>query len=123
MSSHRMERVNEVMRRELATLIPKVVPMQKILLTITGVEVKADLKSADVFLSFLGGSDKEQESLFKTIVNARVEIQHLVSRRVVMKFTPNLHFKIDHSLERGTRLLQILDEIGEEEPQEPQEPK
>lgn len=119
MSSHRMERVNEVMRRELATLIPKIVPMQKILLTVTGVEVKADLKSADVFLSFLGGSVQEQELFFKTIERARVEIQHLVSRRVTMKFTPSLHFKVDHSLERGTRLLQILDELDEVESQEP----
>ncbi|MBX7158577.1 MAG: 30S ribosome-binding factor RbfA [Verrucomicrobiae bacterium] len=111
MGSHRMERVNEVMRRELAMIIPKVVPMQKILLTITGVEVKSDLKSADVFLSFLGGTVKEQEAAFDAINQKRGEIQHLVSRRVTMKFTPALHFKVDHSVERGTRLLQILDEL------------
>jgi ribosome-binding factor A len=106
-----MERVNEVMRRELAVIIPKVVPMQKILLTITGVEVKADLKSADVFLSFLGGTAQEQEVAFEAINQKRGEIQHLASRRVTMKFTPTLHFKVDHSVERGTRLLQILDEL------------
>lgn len=119
MAAHRMERVNEVMRRELATIIPKVVFLQKILLTVTEVEVAPDLKNANVFLSFLGGSEQEQEALLKKIERARPEIQHLVSRRIVMKFTPMLHFKVDHSLERGTRLLQILDELEDPSDQEP----
>jgi len=32
-------------------------------------------------------------------------------KRVVLKYTPQLHFDIDHSLERGDRIMQILDEI------------
>jgi ribosome-binding factor A len=37
-----------------------------------------------------------------------------VAKRVVLKFTPHLHFKLDASIERGSRVLDILEELGVE---------
>ena len=46
-------------------------------------------------------------------------LQHLLSKRVILKYTPQLHFKLDESIERGTRVINILSEI-EIPPDEPE---
>ena len=46
----------------------------------------------------------------------RVQLQGALSKRVVLKFTPQLHFKLDAAAERGDRILHILDDLGIPEP-------
>jgi ribosome-binding factor A len=43
--------------------------------------------------------------------DSRTNLQHLLSKRVILKYTPHLHFKLDESIERGTRVINILNEI------------
>ena len=47
---------------------------------------------------------------------ARVQLQGALSKRVVLKFTPQLHVKLDAAAERGDRVLNILSELGTPEP-------
>lgn len=112
MAQHRLQRINEVLRRELAAAIPKLVPPPPgILLTVNRVRVAADLRHADVYLSVIGGNPEDQELFFARVRETRGEIQHVIGRRIKIKFTPHLHFISDHSVEEGTRILQILDNL------------
>lgn len=107
---HRLERVNELMRRELGELINREVTFQAVLVTVQQVDITPDLKNAHVFVSVMGNPEQSREALAK-LHSKRKSLQHLLSKRVVLKFTPHLHFKLDETIERGTRIINILEEI------------
>ena len=107
---HRLERVNELIRRELSELINREVTFQAALVTVQQVDITPDLKHAHVFVSVIG-SDVEAKAAMAKLHDSRITLQHLLSKRVVLKFTPQLHFKLDESIERGTRIINLLEQI------------
>jgi ribosome-binding factor A len=107
---HRLERVNELIRRELSEMINREVTFQAALVTVQQVDITPDLKHAHVFVSVIG-SDVEAKAAMAKLHDSRTTLQHLLSKRVVLKFTPHLHFKLDESIERGTRIINILEQI------------
>ena len=107
---HRLERVNELMRRELGELINREVSFQAALVTVQQVDITADLKNAHVYVSVMGTPEQSNEALAR-LHAARKNLQHLLSKRVVLKFTPHLHFKLDDTIERGNRIIDLLGEI------------
>ena len=107
---HRLERVNELIRRELSELINREVTFQAALVTVQQVDITPDLKHAHVFVSVIG-SEAEAKAAMAKLHDSRTTLQHLLSKRVVLKFTPHLHFKLDESIERGTRIINILEQI------------
>ena len=108
---HRLERVCEVLKRELGTIIVREIDFSPVLVTVSGVDITPDLKQAHVFVSALGTPGKQREVLEK-LEHHRVHLQNEVSKRVILKHTPHLHFRIDESIERGSRILNIMDELG-----------
>ncbi|MHA3773974.1 30S ribosome-binding factor RbfA [Verrucomicrobiota bacterium sgz303538] len=114
---HRLERVNEVLKRELGDLIRREVNFEAQLVTIQHVDVTPDLKQAHVFISVIGSESAQREALAK-LHDKRTTLQHELAKRVVLKYTPQLHFKRDETVERGTRILSILDELNLPEPDE-----
>lgn len=112
---HRLERVKELMKRELGDLIGRELTFTQ-LVTIQDVDLTPDLKHAHVYVSVLG--DDPASALAK-LHEHRKELQSLLSRRVILKYTPQLHFKIDETIERGSRIIDILQtlDIPEETPE------
>jgi ribosome-binding factor A len=106
--NHRIERVRELLRRNLGDIIERDLRFEGVLVTISDVDITPDLKQAHVFVSLLGG---DPETVLAALRKHRVELQHALARRVVLKNTPRLNFHHDASAERGTRILQILEEI------------
>lgn len=107
---HRLERVNEVIRRELSELINREVTFEAALVTVQQVDITPDLKHAHVFVSVIGSEEQARAAMAK-LHDSRTTLQHLLSKRVVLKFTPHLHFKLDDSIERGTRIINLLEQI------------
>ena len=112
---HRLERVNEVIKRELGELISRECRFDAKLVTIQQVDVTPDLKHAHVYVSVIG-SDVEARQALATLHDARTTLQRTMSKRVVIKYTPHLHFKLDETIARGIRVLNILEEIDLPEP-------
>jgi ribosome-binding factor A len=81
------------------------------LVSVRSVDITPDLKNAHVFISAIG-TKWQKEQAVEVLNSHRQQLQHELSRRVVLKYTPLLHFQIDESIERGTRVLSLLDEIG-----------
>jgi ribosome-binding factor A len=107
---HRLQRVNELIKRELGELIIRECRFTAQLVTVREVDVSPDLKQAHVYISVIG-SEAERNQAMATLHASRVSFQQALAKRVVLKFTPHLHFKIDEAAERGDRVLNILSEL------------
>jgi len=106
---HRLERVKELMKRELGDLISKEITFTQ-LVTVQDVDVTPDLKHAHVYVSVLGRPEDAHAAIAK-LHDHRKEFQAMLARRVILKFTPQLHFKLDETVERGSRIIDILQSL------------
>jgi ribosome-binding factor A len=104
-----MLRVNEVIKRELSGIIAREITFEGSLVSINHVDVSSDLKSAHVFVSVLGS--ETGENVMKKLEEHRPALQSELAGRVTMKFTPHLLFHLDESIARGSRVVQILQQI------------
>jgi ribosome-binding factor A len=107
---HRLERVNELIRRELGDLITREYRFESKLVTIQQVDTTPDLKHAYVYVSIIGAQTEAHHDM-ALLHDNRSQLQQTLAKRVVLKYTPHLHFRLDESIERGTRILNILDEL------------
>ncbi len=118
MGANRLTRVNELLRREIASALFRVLDPSSVdlaAITITRVETASNLRSAQVYVSVLGDEAKQQQSL-RALLKRRVALQAEVASHVVLKYTPQYHFHLDHSIEDGDRVLGILAELESETP-------
>jgi ribosome-binding factor A len=111
---HRIERVSEVLKRELGQIILRELTFPTPLVTISGVDITSDLKQAHVYVSAFG-TDAQRQDVLSVLEENRGMLQAQISKRVVLKYTPHLNFKLDDSIARGSRVLNILDDLGLDE--------
>jgi ribosome-binding factor A len=110
---HRLERVNEVVKRELSELILRDLNFEpEVLVTITAVDISPDLKRCNVYVSVIGASYQKSDAIAE-LEEHRASLQRELSKRVVLKYTPHLHFKLDNSIERGSRVIEIIQDLDE----------
>ena len=122
MASLRLQRVRELLKREIGETIRREFPVSEAgLVTVNDVDVAGDLHSAVVFISILGSPDQQKRGL-ALLTHHRKRIQGLVGRAVVLKYTPTLKFLMDDSVVRGNRVLAILDELEKTLPAEADAP-
>ena len=107
---NRLDRVNESIKRELGALVRREITFQAKLVTLKEVDITPDLKSAHVYIGVIG-TPEEQHAALAQLHDARLKLQRELSRRIILKFTPHLHFKLDETGERGDRILQILEDL------------
>ena len=105
---HRLLRVNEVVKRELSLLITREMNFEQGLVSINQVDVTSDLRNAHVFVSVLGTTGT---SVINQLEAHRAALQSGLARHVTLKYTPHLVFHLDDSIERGTRVIEIMQEI------------
>lgn len=108
---HRLERVCEVLKRELGVIMLREFDFTPVLVTVSSVDVTPDLKQAHVFISALG-SPAQQRHVLEKLEHHRVHLQTEMAKRVTLKHTPHLYFKIDEAIERGSRVLSIMNKLG-----------
>jgi ribosome-binding factor A len=106
--SRRLTRVNELLRREIGTVIQKDYEWHNRLVTVSDVEVTQDLKEAKVWIGVLGG---EAGSVITKLNKEHGSIQSRVMKRVVLKSTPVLQFRHDSSAVRGVEIVNLLEEV------------
>ena len=98
------------MKRELSELIGRELTFPQ-LVTVQDVDITPDLKHAHVFVSVLGGDESAANAVLAKLHDHRKDLQYKLSRRVILKFTPQLHFKLDVAQERGSRVIDILSNL------------
>jgi len=112
--SRRTERVSEQLRSEIARLLLCEVTDPRIgLLTLTQVEVAADLTSAKILWSVLDPAREDQlEEIELGLESATGFLRKRLAEELPLRRIPQLHFRYDPSLSLGSRTLEILKELG-----------
>ena len=113
MGVDRLERVNSLVRREIAEAIPTVMSGAGIDLaavTVTKVSVASNLRNATVSVSVFG-HEKERAHIISQFRGRRSEFQRLINRDIRLKYTPVLHFDLDESIEKGDHVLDVLSKM------------
>ncbi len=106
--SRRIDRVNELLRREISTVIQHDYEWAGKMVTVSAVEVTQDLKEGKVWIGVIGGS---AEPIVEKLNKAHGAIQKAVMKRVVLKSTPVLSFRHDNSAVRGVEIVNLLEEV------------
>lgn len=106
--SRRIDRVNELLRREISTVIQHDYEWHGKMVTVSAVEVTDDLKEGRVWIGVIGGA---AEPIIEKLNKAHGSIQKAVMKRVVLKSTPVLRFKHDNSSIRGVEIVNLLEEV------------
>ncbi|MCA1561051.1 MAG: 30S ribosome-binding factor RbfA [Acidobacteria bacterium] len=112
----RPDRVGDQIRAELSDLLAREVSDPGIgFLTVTRVEVTADLQHARVYYTTLG-DEKGRRETARALGRANPFLRRQIGRRVRLKRVPELEFHFDHTIERQDRIERILQEIHSEGP-------
>lgn len=115
MAKKRTARLNSLLKEVISDVIRKDTrnPHINSLLTVTRVEITPDLHYAKVYVSVIGNeSDKKQT--IDALQNAAGFIAVTASKQVVMRYFPQLTFKLDDSVDQHMRIEKLLQEIGSE---------
>ena len=117
--SRRAARVADLIRQELGQLLEREVKDPRVgFVTLTSVQVTADLRTARVAVSVLGDETKRKESL-KGLGAAQGFLRHELAQRLGMRYTPVLVFELDRSLETEQRMEELLHPSQESNPSRP----
>ena len=106
----RSQRVKDLLREEIADIIIYKLKDPRIgFVTVTGVDLTDDLKIAIAYISVL--KEEEKEPTLEILNAAKSFIRSELAKRVRMKTIPTLEFRLDTSIEYGSRIDELLDEI------------
>jgi ribosome-binding factor A len=112
-SINRMNRVNELLKREIGAALFQIMDEASFDLssvTVTHVVTSRNLRQARVLVS-IRDHHQERRKMLSLLRRHRRRIQDRISRNIVLKYTPRLSFELDTSLERGDHVLRILSEM------------
>ena len=117
MASSRIGRINEEIMRGLSTSIRSLKdPRVQGMITITAVDTASDLRTAKVYVSVYDKSRSKE--VLKGLKSAGGFLRRQLGASLQLRYTPELVFEEDHSIEHGTRIFEILSklDIPEDEP-------
>jgi len=111
--SRRSERTSKLIQREISELLEREVndPRLSKLISVTEVTLSPDLKHAKIFVSTLSSEINNKEELLAGFNNASGFLRKELASHLKLKYTPQLSFHYDDSIERGARLLKLMGEI------------
>ena len=116
--TRRAERVSNLIRQEISELLQEQVndPRLSSLISITEVTTSSDLNQAKIFVTILGNKSDKSEMLqgFKT---ASSFFRRELSRRLTLRHVPELSFHFDDSIERGSNILKLIEQVSSENTQ------
>ena len=115
-ATRRQEKVVRVIKEAVSDAIANHLndPRIESLVSVTRVEISADLRIANVYLSFFGADEAAQNRTFAAITHARSRIQSLLGQRMQSKFCPILHFFKDEKFKKTLETMRLLDELAKE---------
>ena len=107
MASNRIGRINEEIQRELSDLIRSVKdPRVTGMISVTAVDTTPDLKFAKVYISVLDKSDCTQ--VLKGLKSAAGWLRRELGHALQLRYTPELTFVRDDSIDKGAHILDML---------------
>jgi ribosome-binding factor A len=115
--NHRLARVRELIKRELGPIVDRNFTFAGSVVTIHEVDVTPDLKQCFIYVGVLG-KEHAAPNILRKLNENRGLIQRELFKRVILKNSPSLTFKYDTSIERGVRVLALIENLPEPLPDE-----
>lgn len=115
----RLQRVSELLRREMSEIIRRDFPIEQAgLLTINDVVVAPDLRTATAYVGFVG-TPAQRKAAPDRLESRASRFQQILGSHLRLKWTPVVRFVLDDSVERGNRVLAVIEEIEHQAPAAP----
>lgn len=115
MSNHlRVEKLQELIKQEVGKILLMDIKDSRIgFVTVTGVEMTGDLREAKIYVSIMG-NDEQIKSTWEGLQSALGYIRREIGRRIKIRFTPELSFALDKSLDYSEHIQKLLLQIEKE---------
>ena len=108
MSVNRINRINEEFRKELSDIIRNMKdPRIPMMTSVVTVQVTQDLRYAKIYISVLGNEAEQKEAL-TALKKSAGYVRRELGGRMNMRYTPEPVFELDHSIEHGARISELL---------------
>ncbi|MGH2485294.1 MAG: 30S ribosome-binding factor RbfA [Ktedonobacterales bacterium] len=108
----RQDQLGEVIAHELSDLIRTRMKDPRVgFASITDVDLSGDLRHAKVFVSVMG-SEEEQHATLSGLNHATGFLRHELAQRLTIRHTPDIHFRLDESIARGARMLDLINKVS-----------
>jgi ribosome-binding factor A len=109
--TQRIQRIDELLRQEIGQALEREVTDPGIgFVTVTNVETAPDLSRARVWVSVIGSEEKRKETL-AALRRAMPFIRHSLGTKIRLRKIPELDVRLDDSIELGTRVLKIINDL------------
>jgi len=112
-SGRRPKRVAHLIQESLSRVILREFQGESGLITITRVEMSADLQTAHVYLSFFGAAD--EQALWERLEKSKGYLRRSIASEVKLRYNPTLVFHRDPAPEYGSRIDQLIERLKDEE--------
>lgn len=116
-TERRVARVAELIKREISQMLLSDIKDDRVgagMVSVTEVTLTKDLQFARVYVSIFGSEAAQQETMTGLQAAARF-IRREIGHRLALRRTPEVVFYQDHSLERGTRVLSLINQLQREQ--------
>ncbi len=109
----RKDQLSHLIAHELSDLIFQMKDPRIGFASVTGVDLSTDLRHAKVYISVMG-SPEEQRASMNALTHATGFLRRELAQRLTIRYTPELVFKLDESIARGVRVLELLNQENEQ---------
>lgn len=118
MASTRMQRMSRLLKEELSRIIREEINDPRLgFISILDVQMTPDFRIAHVYVSVYGTPEQQNDSI-AVLDRASRFLRGVLGNQVEMRYTPELHFHLDRSIERGARIFELLKEAPPAEEKE-----
>jgi ribosome-binding factor A len=116
MSENRVRRVAEQIKKDISIIISSEIKDPRVvsLTSVTDVELSRDLRYASVYVSIYG-SDFDKNETLQTLIRASGFIRSEIGKRIKLRYTPEINFFLDNSMEYGAHIDKVLKLLSKEE--------
>ena len=120
MAARRIDRVNALLRTRIGEVVMTELndPRLSSVISVTSIVTSSDLRSAKVYISVLGDDEQKKKSLL-ALTSASGFIYRSVKKSIDLKYMPFLVFELDYSIEKGSEMLGLIDEVMSGESPDP----
>lgn len=114
----RQEKVRELLKEEISIILQRELKDPRIgFVTVTDVDVTPDLRQAKVFVSILGTEEERKENM-AILKRSERFVRQALSKKLTMKMLPEIEFKVDTSVDKGIKILELLEQIKRDDKEE-----
>jgi ribosome-binding factor A len=114
MPGYRIGRINDDIKQELSAMLPTLKdPRVRGIISITRVDTTADLRYCKVYISALDREDLGE--VVKGLKSASGYLRRELGHRMSLRYTPELQFIPDDSIDRGTKLIKMMEDLHTKE--------